>query len=98
MPHPAVTSPGGELDLADEPRLGPMLILCVGAGHGDECEVFVQLRRPAGGKKFEAPTFYVFWTAVWETQSALSSPKGTSKMAENSTQGLDTDAEQERRE
>ena len=46
----------------------------VGAGHGDEGEVFVRLRRPAGGKKLEAPTFYFFWTAVWETQSALSSP------------------------
>ena len=37
-----------ELDLADEHRLGPMLILRR-AGYGDEGEVFVRLRRPAGG-------------------------------------------------
>ena len=57
MPRPAVKGPGGELELADVPRLGPMLILCVGAGHGDEGEVFIRLRRPAGGKKLEASTF-----------------------------------------
>jgi hypothetical protein len=88
-----------ELDLADEHRLGPMLILRRGGARRRRRGV-----RPteAARRREEARSAYILLLldcCLGNTERVIvAARRETSKMPENATQGLDTDAEQERRE